>query len=279
MPAPFRPTSSVRIHHAGDWPAERVRTTWVPSSRVVPPEAARLIDDVWARATIEPNRKLFDGPMCRIESWRVDDDGVAAALSRTSYKAFWGTNIMHPELADRFGPAVMANPVGVSPALESVDGYLLMGRRNAEVAYYPGRVHPFSGALEPGDGPAADGGPGPDLFADVARELLEELRLGPADLDLIRLTGVVEDVRLRQPELVFRAKTRLTRAQVDSQIEKAEHTAGVAVPATPAGVEAALMDAALTPVAVASLLLWGRTAFGETWYADACRAVGVMRAG
>ena len=31
------------------------------------------------------------------------------------------------------------------------DGWLLYGRRNATVAYYPNRVHPFAGTLEPGD--------------------------------------------------------------------------------------------------------------------------------
>jgi hypothetical protein len=48
----------------------------------------------------------------------------------------------------------------VSPALLTADGFLMMGRRNASVAYYPNRVHPFAGALDPGDA---------DMFAAVRR--------------------------------------------------------------------------------------------------------------
>ncbi|HEX8911288.1 MAG TPA: hypothetical protein VF796_02935, partial [Humisphaera sp.] len=141
------PAPILRLHRAGDWPPDAVSTVWAPSSYAAPPEVARLIDDAWTRAMVEPNRKLFDGPMCRMESWAFEAGRVVFRLSRTSYRVFWGTNIMHPELADRFGAGVMANPVGVSPALETADGFLMLGRRNAAVAYYPARVHPFAGSL------------------------------------------------------------------------------------------------------------------------------------
>src|SRR4051794_7796897 len=152
-------TPILRIHHAGDWRPDQVRTSWSPSTYSAPPDVQRMIDDAWTRAMVEPNRQLFDGPMCRSEGWVISDGGsrVDVALSRTSYRVFWGTNIMHPELAERHGAKVMANPVGVSPALETSDGYLLFGRRNAMVAYYPSRVHPFAGCLEPGDGGPAEG--------------------------------------------------------------------------------------------------------------------------
>jgi hypothetical protein len=256
-----------------------------------------MIDDAWTRATLEPNRQLFDGPMCRLEGWVISDDGsrVDVSLSHTSYRLFWGTNIMHPELAAQHGAKVMANPIGVSPALESSDGYLLFGRRNAMVAYYPSRVHPFAGCLEPGDGggaPADEKGTlinsgdmmsvpfssasssaAPDPFAAIFRELDEELRLAETDIELMRLTGVVEDIRLQQPELIFRVKCRLPRAQIEAQVERQEHAGSVAVAARPDTVGAALLDAAMTPVAVAALLLWGRGAFGEKWYGEAARGL------
>jgi hypothetical protein len=261
MPATL--SKILRIHHAGDWTRDQTRTSWVPSTWSSPPDIQQSIDDLWTRATLEPNRNLFDGPMCRMESWNVIGDRVEIGLSRTSYKIFWGTNMMHPELADRFGPQVMANSVGVSPALETADGFLMFGRRNREVAYYPTRVHPFAGCLEPGD---AAGGAAPDLFAAVRRELAEELRLKDADLELVRMIGIVEDVRLRQPELIFRVKTCLSRQQIESQLERAEHNGVVSIAATADDVATAMRDPALTPVAVASLLLWGRSAFGADWF-------------
>jgi hypothetical protein len=263
--------SVLRFHHVGDWESSQVSAAWAPSSLDLPAEAKALIDRAWAAAASRKDKKLFDGPMCRLESWSVRDDRMDLAFSRTSYKVFWGTNLCHPELGDRYGRRALANPVGVSPALETADGFLLLGRRNASVAYYPSRLHPFAGCLEPGDvsaGDPAPSTPAPDLFAAVRRELGEELSLSEADVPLARCTGIVEDVSLRQPELIFRVHTRLTRRETESRLDRAEHHDSFALPATRAGVGAVLRDPLLTPVGVASLLLWGRTAFGEGWFAE-----------
>ena len=281
-PAAPSPLPILRLRHAGDWTPDQVATAWAPSSLDVPPAARQVVGDAWERATLEPNRKLFDGPMCRLESWDFGGGRVRLTMSRTSYKHFWGTNLMHPELADRFSPAVLANPIGVSPALETADGFLLLGRRNREVAYYPSRVHPFAGALEPGDveaGAAAAGSPGPDLFAAIRRELAEELHFTDADVELVRLTGLAEDVRLRQPELIFRVRSRLGRERIESQLDAAEHLSAVAVPAEADEVRRAIGRPELTPVAVAALLLWGRIAFGQDWFAAAARDANVEAAG
>src|SRR5207248_1244381 len=100
------------------------------------PEVERVIDWTWARVAARPGVNLFDGPMCRLESWRAAPDRLELVLSGTSYKPFLGTNLYHPDLADRYGREVLANPVGVSPALQTADGWLMMGRRNTSVAYY-----------------------------------------------------------------------------------------------------------------------------------------------
>jgi 8-oxo-dGTP pyrophosphatase MutT (NUDIX family) len=260
----------LRFHLAGDWDESQVPTVWSVSSHVMPAEARELIDHAWRTASARPGVKLFDGPMCRLEHWSPSRGLLQLTLSRTSYKLFLGTNMCHPELADRFGPQVLANPVGVSPALETADGFLMLGRRNARVAYYPGRIHPFAGCLEPVEGQPGESSStehkGPDVFAAVRRELWEELGLGVDDVPVIRCTGIAEDVCLRQPELIFRVKCALTRSQIEFQVARDEHHDSWSVPATSTGVEAGLADPALTPVAVASLLLWGRIAFGPKWF-------------
>ncbi len=276
----MNPAPVIRI--AGDWSSDAVKADWVDGS-LVPSEPVRsLIQSAWSAALAVPNRTLFDGPMCRLESFDVSAPGVRIGMSRTSYKAFWGTNMSHPELVDQFGPNVLANPIGLSPALRTADGWLVLGRRNERVAYYPGRVHPFSGCLEPGDGTVAQANGGsaeaPDVFAAVRRELGEELHLSPDDLTDLRLTGLAEDPRLRQPELIFRVQTRRTREQLQSQLDPAEHREIVAIEATPNAVAAAIRDhtaGGLTPIAVATLLLWGRVVLGVEWF-DAT-AAGVAR--
>ena len=225
-----------------------------------------MIDSAWSSALARFGVHLFDGPMCRLESWSASEDRLALTLSDTTYKRFLGTNLTHPHLADRHGRQVLANPVGVSPALLTADNFLMMGRRNGSVAYYPHRIHPFAGALDPAD---------TDPFAAVRRELHEELSLTDADLSDIRCTGIAEDLSIRQPELIFLATTPRTRAQIESALDPTEHHDTWSTPADPATVTAALeAPADFTAVAIASLLLYGRLAFDPAWFTRTAPAAG-----
>jgi 8-oxo-dGTP pyrophosphatase MutT (NUDIX family) len=250
----------VNFRHTGNWPPGAVVVRQSPNLRPLIRQVEELVDAAWTRALAHPGVQLFDGPMCRLESSSASTQRLHLNLSRTSYKTFLGTNLSHPELADRYGPPVLANPVGVSALLETVDGFLLLGRRNAAVAYYPERVHPFAGALEPRD---AD-----DVFAAVRRELAEELSLAAQQVPELACAGLVEDRALRQPELIFLARTTLARPDIESKLDRAEHRGTFAIEATPDAVERAITDPSLTPVAVASLLLWGRgkARFGDAWF-------------
>jgi hypothetical protein len=197
--------------------------------------------------------------MCRLESYATRDKDLSLTFSRTSYRIFVGTNLSHPELADRCGVQSLANPVGVSTALLSSDGFMVMGRRNRSVAYYPQRIHPFAGALEPRE-PL-------DVFDEVRRELCEELSFTPADIADMQCAGLVEDVSLRQPELIFITRSTQTLRQIESRVDKKEHDASWSIPATLPEIDATLQQASeLTPVAVAALLIWGRMEFGEAWF-------------
>jgi hypothetical protein len=197
--------------------------------------------------------------MCRVESIKVEGDQLHLALSPTAYKPFLGTNLHNPHLADQFGPGVLANPLGLSAALISSDGYLLLGRRSERVAYYPKRVHPFAGCLEPQEKL--------DVFAGILRELNEELSLTERDLEELACIGVARDLALRQPELVFTAKSKLDRAQIESRLDQQEHRSVFSAPATQSGIERALQSGEIfTPVAVGTMLLWGRQQFGPDWF-------------
>src|SRR4051812_22366137 len=104
------------FHEVGVWRPGQLDVRWVPSSFPHIPEVEQIIQDTWRRATAKPGMHLFDGPMCRLESYRREGDRLHIELARTSYKPFYGTNLTHPELADRYGRRVLAGPVGVSPA-------------------------------------------------------------------------------------------------------------------------------------------------------------------
>jgi len=240
------------LHAVGDWPEKAVTVEWAVSGRRIVPEVERAIDAAWATAKARLGDKLFDGPMCRLERWEAAAGTLRLTLSPTSYKPFLGTNLTDPTLADRHGGAsVLANPLGLSTLLQSGDGHLLFGRRNDSVAYYPNRVHPFAGALEPADDL--------NVFDDIRRELREELGFGPADVASICCIGLIEDLSLRQPELIFHAISTRSRAQIEATLERDAHHGVYVVRASAHDVAVAMGDPILTPVAIGSLALWSRS--------------------
>jgi 8-oxo-dGTP pyrophosphatase MutT (NUDIX family) len=254
------PAPILRFHAAGQWSPDQLDINHIPTTWQSNPEVDQAIESAWQETTARPGVHLFDGPMCRLESWRASTDRLGFTLSYTTYKTFLGTNLTHPELADRFGQQILANPVGVSPALLTADNFLIMGRRNASVAYYPNRIHPFAGALDPSDA---------NPFTAIRRELQEELSLTDKDVPKIYLTGIAEDLSIRQPELIFLAGSPRTRKEIESALDHTEHHATWSTPATPDAVEATLHSGeSFTPVAVAAMLLFARQAFGEQFFAQ-----------
>ena len=233
----------------GPWLPGQVHVTRVASTRPTIAVVERAIDEAWQRAA-RPGVQLFDGPMCRLESFDASPAALHLSISLTSYRPFVGTNLSNAaRFADAYGPAALANPIGASTALTTLDGQLLLGRRGGKVAYYPHRVHPFAGALEPAE---AD-----DVFAVVYRELSEELNLDASDLHAVRCLGLAQDDGLRQPELIFAAATHLSRAAVEARLDDAEHVALYALDVTDAtALDAALADPVLTPIAAATITMW-----------------------
>jgi 8-oxo-dGTP pyrophosphatase MutT (NUDIX family) len=243
---------------AGDWRQDQVHVRRSGERRRVVPEIERLIDRAWTDMLARPGVKLFDGPMTRFTSFTAEPDRLDLVLGQTSYKPFVGTNMAHSELAAIYGTDVMANPVGVSPLVLTADRYILMGRRHATLAYYPGRIHPFAGSMEPRDG---------HPFDALHRELEEELSLRRPDIAEARVTGIVCDHALQQSELIFRVFVRQTRDQMIAQVDKDEHHDTWFVPATADDIADALhSEHQLTPVACAAMLLWGRLQFGDDWF-------------
>ena len=241
-------SESFTIRATGDWGPSQVTTRWVPSTRIIHPDVDAAIAAAWRLASSRKDIHLFDGPMCRLEQWSATPSSLDLGLSPTSYRIFLGTNLHNATLADRYGAEVLANPVGLSTVIQSGDDFLLLGRRSSKVAYYPDRIHPFAGALEPCENI--------DIFAEARRELVEELSMGPGQIEALRCIGLVEDRSLRQPELIFLARSNRAREQIESKLDPTEHRAIWALPAKRQAVADAVRDPALTSVAAAGLMLW-----------------------
>jgi NUDIX domain-containing protein len=248
----------IRFDDIGHYEPGQIVVRWVDSTLKTEPAVTAAIEAAWAGAAGRRGVLLFDGPMCRLERLVRRGADLELCVSRTSYKTFFGTNLSNPALAERFGDAVMGNAVGASCVLQSADGWLLLGRRNESVAYYPNRVHPFAGALEQSQEL--------DVFKEARRELHEETGLASDQIVALSCLGLVEDVSLRQPELIFAARTSRTREQIHAGMPIGEHGGLYAVSAASGALEQGIAEAILTPVACAALALWGKSNFGDEWF-------------
>jgi hypothetical protein len=267
MPPP-RPNSLVRFIHTGQYAPGSVSALWTPSTRKILPQVESQIESAWQSAKSRLGDRLFDGKMCRLERFEAARGEPAESasgkltlhVSQTSYRIFVGTNFAHPGFVDEFGPEVMANPIGTSCLVETADHFLLLGHRNNSVAYYPNRIHPFAGTMDADPNSTTT----LDVFAEATRELTEELALPAQDITTITCHGIVEDLALRQPELIFTAKTTRTREQIEKTLDPAEHVAIYAIPATNAAAQSALSDPRLTPISSAAIRNWLSNAFRST---------------
>ena len=218
----------------GSWGAGALSATLIPST--FEPDAATTarVEEAWAKACARPGVHLFDGPLCRLERFLATPEHLRVELSTITYRWFFGTNGTHPEHHP------LANALGTSAALLSDDGWLVFGVRSQAVGLYPGRAHPFGGTLDPS--------PQPDLLSEMARELHEEIGLETHDLAELRCIGIGEDRLLRQPELLYLARTLCTRDDLVSRLQGIEHGRCWCVEATPAALAHALTDPLATPV-------------------------------
>src|ERR1051325_6006541 len=97
----------IRIMAMGNWHTAQVRARWVQSGWRASEQTREGIERAWEEATKRPEVQLFDGEMCRLETYSATRDSLNLALSCTSYKIFFGTNMRQLEL-----PAeAMANPL------------------------------------------------------------------------------------------------------------------------------------------------------------------------
>ena len=256
----------------GAFARDDVAVRWTDQRRQCNDELGRLVDQAWEVALWQARKTgqtLFDGPLCRLISYRADDGRFDMTLGPVSYKEFVGTNQTQAYVRYLYGPEVLADPLGVSGAVVSADGFLLLGRRSTHVAQYPERIHPVGGTVEPSD----DGAPDP--IASLLREFVEETGIGLDDVEDVTLLGLIRDKNTVQPELVFDIKVGVDAATIRQAALKAvdadEHTEIVPVRDHPAPVVSFLQQSfsELTPVGLATLLLHGQRHWGSGWFAAA----------
>ena len=249
------------------------------------PEIDALIESTWQEKLREAEaekRTLYNGLQGRLIKSEVlaKEDGAGRGTSRVSglrlvlgttcYRDFVGTNLYNARLAETYGLACLANPLGTSAVIITADGYLLYGRRNDRVVFHAGYLHTFGGSLEAAD-QSEDGSF--DVLGAIRRELYEELLLADGEITELVCTGLVRDHQIMQPELLFEATVGITRddllARFDATTDP-EHDAIEACYDEPTAIIPFIERAGkIAPIAVASIMLHGRLHWGRDWYDQA----------
>jgi len=271
-----RPVFTVDVF--GVFRPDQLRITWCDESRPPHPVIDAMVTECWERFLAEArreNRRLFNGRLVRLLNHRLIGDMLTMAVGPTDYANFMGTNYANHARGDELGWEYFGNPIGISATIVTSDGWLLYGRRSNRVACHAGYIHTFGGGLE-ADERRADGCL--DAFGSIRRELAEELAVKPDEVTELLCVGLIRDVWIRQPELIFETCLALTRSELEQRIahdHEQEHEAVVAVREEPDAVSPFLQAAnRIAPIAVGAICLHGRRRFGEEWYAEVMRELG-----
>jgi len=275
----------------GRFPRDHFRVEYADVARPTTDTIEQAIALEWDRRKAEADlsgRLLFNGDLFRYLDHKIIAAIVAPGgphagtgavglnlyVGPTCYRDFVGTNLYNHHRLAEFGWERFSNPIGTTATIATVDGRIIYGRRSDRVAYHPGHVHTFGGALEPADR-MADGRI--DAFDSVMRELHEELALKPQEIRDLFAVGIVRDTEIRQPELLFEARVTLTSRELIERWPSAEsadeHESLVSMEDAPGAIAPFIREnQPIAPVAVGGLLLWGRSRWGEDWYEESRRA-------
>jgi len=264
-----------RIQTTGPFTPEQISTSVNQSPQPRNPAVEAIIEQTWEAEkalAAQSGAILYNGSLARLDDVQASPAGLHLALSRTHFRDFVGTNLHNAARVMSLGRQYLADPLGTGINVLTGDGFLVYGRRSRSVAFHAGFVHTFGGLIEDADR-REDGSY--DVMGATIRELIEELRVDRDEIIGISLLGIVRDIEILQPELIFDVRVRPGRDELHRRLRtepiEAEHTAMLSVHDSPESVVPFIKSATpMTPVAQASLLLHGRFAWGQEWYENSC---------
>ena len=257
------------------FPPDKVNVTWSEAPRPTNDSVDELIEKSWSEQLHRAEgatTKIFNGQLCRLVSYRCENEHLNLSLGPVSFKEFIGTNATQAYIRHLHGTEVMANPLGVSAAVCTNDGLIVLGMRNHDMIQYAGRIHPVGGTVEP---PENGSDATPDPFKAIIDEIHEETAVSPESVAEITCLGLVRDRNTVQPELIFDCRVDCDVvtlfASAATAVDAAEHSSMVPVRDHPGAVVSFMEKhyAQLTPVAMATLLLHGLKHWGSGWFATA----------
>jgi 8-oxo-dGTP pyrophosphatase MutT (NUDIX family) len=239
------------------------------------PAIERMVSATWRDrvAAAEKNGHiLYNGSLVGLSDWCQTESVYYLATRKTDYRHFLGTNLWNGGEYAKYGSTAFANALGISSLVITADRRLLFGRRQSWVAAHGGFLHSIGGMLEPSD---ANQQGRVDAFAAMRREMREELAIRDHEIGGLTCTGMIRDVEIMQPELVFDAELTLTAAEIEARLQtdgpNQEHSRFEHCPDDPEAVSSFITASQpIAAVAIAAVMLHGLHDWGRDWYEANC---------
>ncbi len=168
----------------------------------------------------EKSGYIFNGPLCSLENWRVDDDTLHLCLGQTSYKELLFSNYLHSRNEVEYSERFNANALGISLVLTTGDAQIVLIKRSETVGEGPGKLDVVGGHIHP-DEHCLSGTPDP--FLAMLTEAKEEINLHLQD-EQLSCIGIITTVVTGKPELIFQAEVDLPFKDIAATAEQAQST-------------------------------------------------------
>lgn len=184
---------------------------WDSGRRTLPESLLSAMDAFWQESVLKSmsGEHLFNGDLCRLNSWEIDSKEPKLSLGYTNYKELLYSNHRIQSGNDiPFGHLSYA--LGISAVLISSDAQIILIRRSPTVGEFPDTLDILGGHIHPTEHAVA-GTPAP--FVAMQAEIDEEMGVKSSEYSL-QCIGLLETIRTRKPELIFVADCKLSAKRV-----------------------------------------------------------------
>lgn len=245
----------------GHFHQSQVKVNWNSQRRNLPQSLIEKIDAHWHREISQTSKNsfIFNGDLCKLDSWKISDNNLTLDLRYTNYKELLYSNHIHEQNTEESNFPFTSKALGISAVLLSSDNMIIVIKRSSHVGEGPGKLDIVGGHIHPYEH-SVEGIPDP--FFAMKAEMVEEVNLAPAPAEELVCIGIIITTTTQKPELVFSMQSH--RANSESIIHKAslknstEISEFLAIPNRKKSLQAFLNKEAkkLSPSAFGSLWLY-----------------------
>jgi hypothetical protein len=184
-----------------------------------PPEIAEMIEKSW-ESRPQDEKYFYDGTVYSMIEYSFINPILKCKVQKTSFKAFYGSNIKNNEKI--VNKSILANAIAACVVIYSNDGYILVGKRSQKVAEDNEYWHVIGGTMEGVE--FKDERVPENPYDLIKKEILEEVSITPNDIEDLHCIGFGLSKHNHKYEFLFECKTNLTRHDL---LEKAKSTRDV----------------------------------------------------